>query len=535
MKSYGSSGDRQIKAGADEEGLLPGRRFACRHLGNVLVLGLGVSGKALVEYLTPLIGSRVTSLCVLGGNGTDDNRAWASALKDRHSDECEDGRLVFMFDADDARAMVSEDAEEFDLCIASPGISVFSDMYANAASCSRSIIGEVEFAWRESASDSRWIAITGTNGKTTATSLTTHLLREAGMNAVAVGNIGQACIAQIAPCKDGKLQDAQAEAPIYVLEVSSFQLASIDRFVPDAAVMLGIKPDHVEWHRTYDHYVDSKMRLLGNMESAGRGTAILDTTNIEVRKRAKALSEDAKTGAKPSVIPIGWEGGVGDRPELADGFSGAAFVSPDNVLTVIIDGESHALCQVSELNIKGPHNMVNALASAAAALTMGVSDTAIREGLEGFMPLEHRIEPAGSKGSVSFFNDSKATNVDSAVCAIGSFPGSHLIVMLGGHDKMTPLDELVDACDRHACAVICYGEAKDRFFEAMSPIASEDIEVVTADGFDDAFDEAVRLAEGAESDDVTVLLSPACSSYDEFNSFEERGRRFKEKVQDLIG
>lgn len=531
------------KVGNESDGrLLEGRHHAPERLGHVLVLGLGVSGKAAVSYLAPLLGQRVASLVVLAGKSTQDALDWVDAFV------CDMGLKLassvdFVFDEEDAAACIPAGRESFDLCIASPGISVFSDLYESASAASARIVSEVELAWGESPADSLWVAVTGTNGKTTTTALAAHILADAGFRARAVGNIGDACIEAVASDLIAASDATGAESSVsagdagcdsssklcYVAELSSFQLASIDAFAPDVAVMLGIKPDHVEWHGTYDHYVASKMRLLDNLRSAQGGVAVLDATNDEVRSRIRQIKGITYAQRGYTYIPLGTASGIGCDMRDACGSDNAAFVGADGALTVAFGGEQRILCNADELGIKGPHNWTDALAAASAAIALGTDARSVAGSLRSFKALPHRIEPVGTVGDVAFYNDSKATNVDSTVRALSSFPGKRVAVMLGGHDKMTSLDELVCACRDNARVVVCYGEARERFMEALSLLEEDGVSVVCAAGLEDALDAALEAASAVGGVDV-VLLSPACSSFDEFSCFEERGDAFRALV-----
>ena len=213
--------------------LLADRKQAPVDLGRVLILGLGKSGKAVTSYCLNLLGTRVQALAIAAGTYSREADAWAAEARRQ-------GATV-LFDHE-----VIEGA--YDLCIASPGISQFSDFYRSAEAACAEVISEVEFAWRESAKASRWVAVTGTNGKTTTTALTAHLLKEAGFAAAAVGNIGETCIDAV----------AAGATDIYVAETSSYQLASTKDFAPDVAIMLNITPDHLAWHRSHENYAEAK-------------------------------------------------------------------------------------------------------------------------------------------------------------------------------------------------------------------------------------------------------------------------------------
>lgn len=522
--------------------LLPDRKHAFDKLGRVLVLGLGVSGRAVVDYLVPTLGARTESLTVLGGRANEDVVAWARSLEAAHAE----GGLSIVFDDESVADHLPFGADAFDLCIASPGISAFSDFYRAAEDASRAVISEVEFAWCESAKDATWVAVTGTNGKTTTTALIEHVLIEAGLEAKAVGNIGDACITQVAYDNE----HASGKRRCYVAETSSYQLASVDAFAPDVAVVLGITPDHVKWHRTHEHYVASKYKLLSNLSRAPHGVAVLDATNDEVRAKVREMRRMDEATRGYAYIPIGTAAGIEGDMRSACGAANAAFVAQGRLCVACGDAE-HRLCAASELRILGEHNQTNALAAAAAAVAVGVPDEEVARALTTFAPLEHRIEPAGCVRGVEYYNDSKATNVDATLQALKAFVPRRPIVMLGGDDKGTDLTDLAESCRMHAKAVVCYGAAGPRFYEALSSLwgqsdsqGADDIitnkcsknsldfisaPVILEQTFVQAFDRASSLAEEGD----VVLLSPACASFDEFSCFEERGDRFKRLVAQL--
>ena len=411
------------------------RKRSKQNLGKILVLGKGVTGRAVEEYLF-CQGTRVESLDVVDEDTLDTSKA-------------------------------------YDICITSPGISEFSEFYMAAMNASKEIISEVEFAWRESEKESTWIAITGTNGKTTTTALVTHILKSAGRNAVAVGNIGDTCISQV----DGTPK-------IYVAECSSYQLASTRNFSPDACAILNITPDHIKWHKGLENYKLAKFKIFAN-----------------VSPEALLFVEDSLMATMPH-LPC---------KVVSD------ITSPCRKLVESVAGE---------MQIKGEHNIQNAVCAATLCSHFGVSSAQIKEALCTFAPLEHRIEPCGEIDGVKFFNDSKATNVDSTLKALSAFPAGNVILLLGGVDKMSDLEPLVEACKGPVTHVICYGEAKKRFMAAMNDLAGQGVKISECDHLKDAF---VKARKNATEGDV-VLLSPACASFDEFSGFEERGRAFKRMV-----
>lgn len=480
---------------SEQEAYLPNTKRAPKQLGRVLVLGLGKSGHAAADYLLPLLGTRVTALAVAGGASNPAALRWAEGARAA-------GANVW-FDSE-------EIAGAYDLCIASPGISQFSAFYKNAEAVCAEVISEPEFAWRESAADARWLAITGTNGKTTTTALAAHVLQQAGVAACAVGNIGDTCLEAV----------AAGETQVYVAEVSSYQLASTHNFAPDVAVVLNITPDHLSWHGSFEEYTRAKYKVLANLANTPNAVAVLDATNDVVRAEVRCLKGMSEAERGFAYVPLGTAAGMRGDMRAACGSENAAFISADNALTVALSGEEYALLSVEDLPIKGAHNAGNALAAAAAALALGVSAEDVARGLRSFAPLEHRIEPCATVRGVECYNDSKATNVDATLVAFAAFEPKRPIVLLGGRDKGTDLAPLVEAANAHAKAVVLFGESHDRFAEAFTRAVCP---VLHAKHLKDAFEIALAAAVAGD----VVLLSPACASFDEFSCFEERGEAFK--------
>ena len=462
--------------------------------GDVAVLGLGASGKAASKYCANLLGSRVSSLTVYAGPSSEESRAFAKQLEEK-------GATV-LFDTEKVEG-------SYTLCIASPGISENSDFYKAAQSCCNEVISEVEFAWRESAKHAVWVAITGTNGKTTTTALTAHILQECGKNAYAVGNIGDTCIEAV----------AKGDCDYYVAEVSSYQLASTHYFKPDVAVLLNITPDHLKWHGSFEAYAEAKRKVYANCDDAS--TVILDATNDIVRGFIKELRNDPQRSF--DYIPLGTAEGIGGNMREKCGSDSAAFLNDQGVLCVERPQVRFEVLSADKLQIKGEHNVSNALAATAAAVALGCAEKDIAHALTTFAPLEHRIEPCGSIEGVVCYNDSKATNVDATLKALSAFGDKHPIVLLGGDDKGTDLSELVIQAQRHCKAVVCFGEAGPRFLRAF---VSASIPSYAAAHLEDALDEALRHASAGD----IVILSPACASFDEFTCFENRGEVFKKLV-----
>lgn len=463
--------------------------FAPR-FGKVCILGLGKTGEAVAQFCFLALAQDnpvVESLTIYGGAGNDKTLAAAKPF-------IQAGFEVF-FDTEEV-------CGSFDTCVVSPGISQNSAFYHSAAAASQDIMTEPEFAYL--LSPKNWIAITGTNGKTTTTALTAHLMREAGFSARAVGNIGDPCITAVCDRREGEY---------LVAELSSYQLASTKRFSPRVAVLLNITPDHLAWHGSHEAYIAAKMKIFDNLDFDA--LAIVDVADPEAAVCAGILSERGTRVL--GVDTQAWEV-VSDGAGLVDG-----------VLKVSIQGMGvFELCTVDELAIKGEHNVTNALAAASAALYCGAASACVTRGLKTFKPLEHRIEPCGCVDGVEYFNDSKATNTDAVLKALTAFGDKPLIVLLGGKDKGTDLAELVQACNSRCKAVVCYGQARERFLAAFDGC---EIDVLAASGMIEAAGIAGNIAQAGE----VVLLSPACASFDEFDSFEQRGDVFKEFIAHLPG
>lgn len=459
------------------------------HLGNVVVLGLGRTGEAVARYLAGLLGSRVDSVTLYGG---------ADSERGPRVEGLEAAGVLVVTGTEDVTG-------SYDLAVASPGIPVDAPFFRSAAACSAEVVGEPELAFRES--PERWVAITGTNGKTTTTSLATHLLRAGGLAAESVGNIGTPPVEAL---------DARADGTWFVAELSSFQLATTRLFRPRVAVLLNVTPDHLEWHHTMEAYAAAKERAFANL-GAGE-LAVVSVDDEWCRAVAQRCEGRGLRTCRLSVT---------SEP---DGPC-AAFLR-DGELVVRLDGVEHALVAASDLKIFGLHNAENALAASAVALELGVAEKDVRSGLVSFAPIEHRIEPAGEVGGVRYVNDSKATNTDSVEKALTAFERGSVVVLLGGHDKMTDLSSLAAAVCERCRAAVCFGAAGERIAAALEAARSETgaaLEVVRAPHLREAFDAAVATARPGE----TVLLSPACSSFDEFSNMAERGRLFKDLVRAL--
>ncbi len=454
--------------------------------GSIALLGLGASTKAAARYLLGGACPAVTSVTLVVPQVGD---AQKPALEELQA----------------LGAHVAADFEgTYDLGVVSPGIPCIGDFYRAGQQHCAQLIGEPELAWRVSPQD--WVGITGTNGKTTTTTLACELISAAGIPARTVGNIGLPPIA----CVEGR-----AAGEVFVAELSSFQLQSSYELHPHVGVLLNVTPDHVEWHGSLEAYAQAKERLFANM--AGDDLAVLGD-DADCQAIAGRL---AARGVRTCVL--------GAAP--AAGAPDAAWVDAQDRLVVRLKGADHVLCHVDDMLIKGPHNVQNALAASACALEMGAADTAVEAALRAFKPLAHRIEPAGEVAGVRYYDDSKGTNTDATVKAILAFPAGGTVVMLGGHDKGTDLTDLADTVAANCKAAVCYGDAGERIAAAVEQAvaARPGCTVVRAPKMREAFDAARGLAAPGD----VVLLSPACSSFDEFTGYVQRGQTFQSWVGEL--
>lgn len=449
-------------------------------MSNVLVLGLGKAGLAAARHAL----AAGDSLTVYAGPSSEASLQAARPLQDAGA------RVVF--DTEEVQG-------SYELCIASPGISQNSAFYKSAQAASAELVGECEYAYRLSPHD--WLAVTGTNGKTTTTALLAHLLNAAGKLAYPCGNIGDTCTESVEHRREGEA---------LVAEMSSYGLASTSRFAPQVAALLNITPDHLSWHGSLEAYAAAKLKVFDNM-----GPGCTAVVCAEVPGSGKLVASLRQRGITAVCV------GVQDEADCA-------FERADGMLCVSLGGQLSELCRSSELQIKGPHNVMNALAAASCALAYGCSAQGVAQGLRSFAALEHRIEPCGSVGGVSYYNDSKATNVDAVLVALKAFPGQPVVLLLGGRDKGTDLAPLVEACKGPVRMAVVYGEAAERFYAAFE---GSGIELAREPGMREAFARASQEAQPGE----VVLLSPACASFDEFRSFNHRGEVFKGLVAALKG
>jgi UDP-N-acetylmuramoylalanine--D-glutamate ligase len=383
-----------------------------------------------------------------------------------------------------------------DLIVVSPGVPVDAPPLVQARALGESVIGEIELAAQFLPGPI--LAITGSNGKTTTTTLTGEIMTAAGFPALVGGNIGTPAIS---------LTDRAKPDTVVVLEVSSFQLETIHTFRPKVAVVLNVTPDHLDRHRTFEAYVDAKARIFENQQ--GTDFAVLnadDPTCATMPARTKA-----------SVF---W---FSRQKEVQHG----AWVRDANIVFRDSSGQREIL-QVSEIPLKGAHNLENVLAAVCAGALMGCAPEKIRRAVRDFKAVEHRLEFVATIRGVDYYNDSKATNVDATIKALESFPANiHLI--LGGKDKGSDYTVLNDLLRQRVKRVYTIGAAAAKIESQIVSSKNGGPEVVHAETLENAIRKANAIA---QSGDV-VLLAPACASFDQFKSYEHRGKMFKEIVRSL--
>ena len=383
-----------------------------------------------------------------------------------------------------------------EIIITSPGIPPRADVIVRARALRKEVISDVELAYRETRGDADTkplpiIAITGTNGKSTTTSLISYILEFAGRNAPACGNIGVPVLSLL----DGK-------PDFLVMEVSSYQLEYAPTFAPHIGVWLNLTPDHVDWHGNLDAYIEAKRSMFKHQSLSDYAVLNMDDSVVASTINAGEFFPFSVLGECERAIQSAY---------MQDGFFCANFGS-----------RSRVVCHESEVKIIGKHNQENCLAAISAALLAGLSEKEIKAGLTTFTALEHRLEYVATIDGVPYYNDSKATNTDSTIKALESFPNNKVVLIAGGKDKGTSLNQLVQVVKRYASGVILIGEARERFERALRNGGFNDVYPVAT------LEEAVNL--GGKLKKGPVLLSPACASFDMFKDFEDRGRAFKELV-----
>jgi len=439
---------------------------------NILVIGLGRSGKAASLKLKAL------GATVLASDTSEKDEIKQVAA------ELEKSGITVRLGKQEESLL-----DEINLIVVSPGVPSRVPVLEAARRRGIPIWSEIELAYRLTGKPI--VAITGTNGKTTTTTLTGKVFEAAGKKPAVAGNIGVPLVTAV--------DDADVET--LVVEVSSFQLDTIVDFRPKVSVLLNITEDHLDWHPDFEDYVRAKNRLFANQTDDD--VAILNMDDEVVRSLAPRI--------KAKVV------GTSKKQELHPG----VFIRNGRVIADI--GGEVDICGVDEVKIRGDHNLDNIMAVAGISLVFGIEPTVIKEVVAGFTGLSHRTEFIASVDGVEYYNDSKATNVDATVKALTAF-NKPIVLLVGGRNKgnsFTALAQYIDI-NRQVRAVVGFGEAGHEILRAL-PVGTLQEYAGTVD------DAVVRAARLAQPGDI-VLFSPACASFDAFNGYAQRGEAFRQAV-----
>lgn len=380
-----------------------------------------------------------------------------------------------------------------DEVIKSPGIPDNAPMIVKLKQLGVPIISEIEFAARYT--KAKMVCITGSNGKTTTTSLVYHIFKKAGFNVGLAGNIGHSLALQV----------AEKDYDWYVIELSSFQLDNMYEFRANIAILLNITPDHLDrYDFKMQNYVDSKMRILQNQTSDD--AFIYWNDDPIVKEELKKYPVSAKHCPFSILSKEGMEGYVVDG-------------------AYVLQGNEPFVMRQDELSLSGKHNMYNSLAAGLAARVAGISDDAIREGLMTFKGVKHRLEKVATVRGVHYINDSKATNVDACWFALDSM-NTPTILIIGGKDKGNDYTAITDLVKQKCKALVFLGADNQKLHDAFDKLG---IPIADTHSMKDCMDACVRMSEAGD----TVLLSPCCASFDLFKNMEDRGEQFKEYIRNL--
>ena len=412
------------------------------------------------------------------------------SLKNGYRNELLEAGIRFLEKEIDATQLLNADE-----VVKSPGIPEKNEWVKKIRAKGIPIISEIELAFRHKGS-SMIIAITGSNGKCTTTSLTYHICKSAGLDCALVGNIGYSFARQVA-------EDPKA---LYVAEISSFQLDDIESFRPDVAVLLNISEDHLDrYEYKFENYIRSKFRITMNQTSKDHFIYNLDDEVIKnYLERNQINSNQLPISMKQKVEKGGY--------------------IKDDELHIKVNGEQQQM-SIYDFALKGKHNQYNTMAASVAGATMDIRKNKIREAVQTFENLEHRMEPVSTVRGVEFVNDSKATNVNSTWYALESMT-KPTVLILGGIDKGNDYTLLYDLAREKVKAIVCMGIDNSKIHQAFEGKVATIVDTASAEA---AVNAAFRLSTVGD----VVLLSPACASFDLFKNYEDRGVQFKEAVKNL--
>lgn len=431
----------------------------------IIVFGLGVTGKSSIKALYEL-GAKIS---IYDDRKYEEYKNSITELEDYISEIIEDYSQL--------------NWSEYYCVLKSPGIRLDNKFVVEANKKGVEVISDIELAYRIWGGDN-FVAVTGTNGKTTTTSLISHILNYCGIKSKVVGNIGIGILYEI--LKNGL-------DTIYALEMSSFQLSNVEQFKPKIAVFTNITPDHTDWHGSFENYFDAKKNIYKNFK---------DEDTLVLNKDDKLLSK-LKINANTKYFSL---------IEKAD-----AYLDGDEI---VIGNDTF---NKNILNLVGKHNIANTLAALLAIQQFDLEFNKVIEALKNFQSIEHRIEFVEEINEVKYYNDSKGTNIDSTKVALSGFE-NNVILIAGGYDKKVDFDELFEQVD-NIKLLILFGDTKYKIHDAAVKMGVNNINIV------DNLEEAVQISKENSSKGDTVLFSPACASWDMYDNYEQRGNHFKSLVR----
>ena len=444
----------------------------------ILVVGMGKSGIAAVQALLKL-GAVVS-------------------VYDRKNEDQIDIQLIQYLKNKNVTCYFDEEPDntgDLDMVVISPGVPTDTGFVQKARDAGAEVIGELEIAYR--VGKGKYIAITGTNGKTTTTTLVGEIFKNSGRKTYVVGNVGVAVISKaLCTTQDDWL----------VTETSSFQLETTKYFKPEVSALLNITPDHMDRHKTLENYAQAKARIFRNQDE--NQYFVVNYDDEESYKLAAQCKAKVIPFSRKSVLELG------------------CFVLDGDIVIRNEKGQCIDICSMDELKIPGAHNLENALAAAATGYFSGISSEVIGKTLREFEGVEHRLEFSGEVDGVRFVNDSKGTNPDASIKAIEAMK-EKIILIAGGYDKGSDYEDFINAFQGRVKHLILLGKTAPKIKETAERLGFTDITMAKD------MDECVKIGYKLASPGDTVLLSPACASWDMYTCFEQRGEHFKNCVRDL--
>ena len=444
----------------------------------ILIFGMGVSGKGVAKLLSHLD----VSMVLYDGNTDLDKEALLNELNLKGRAEVVTGELN------------EKSFEGIDILALSPGISINAPYVKMAQECGVKVLGEVEIAYE--ISKGRLAAITGTNGKTTTTALTGEIMKAAFEKVFVVGNIGTSFASVATETTDDC---------VIVAEISSFQLESMEEFHPEVSAILNLTPDHLDRHGTFENYAMTKLSIT-DRQTADE-TCVINYDDEYLREISRNIT--------PHICYFSL------KEDLAEGI-----VLDGDVITYKKGGEVTPIINRYDMNLLGDHNVENVMAACGIALAMGVDLDVIRETVRNFKAVEHRIEYVCTKNGVKYYNDSKGTNTDAAAKAIGSMT-SPTVLIAGGYDKGVDFTDWIMGFNGKVKDMILIGQTAEKIKETAMSCGFTNIHMC------EDLTEAVKKASELAVDGDCVLLSPACASWGQFKSYEQRGDLFKKLANEL--